>query len=730
MYTVSNSGGAFRRGVFRAASKAVSTSSGPASAVGSPTLGYDRVSGPERAKFFKRPVLPHLQAERPEVLLAPPPPSSNNKNNSPTNRRQLLRDASVEFGAGTRSVGVQTVYRDSEAQTDPYTPDYTIKAPSSSSSQTPEIVTLAHLKHREGQLPAGLAEVELVERSRKKRAFEAALPPMTDEASFLLRKRMLEAQETREWAYREDEIDALHAQRVTLLRQALAARDQEHAFLAEQRMDALRQSLVHELENARERIQQQRVAALRKLTKKRQQQQRAVEQLGEAAPQSQASSALSSSSKRDIIGKYADFGSRVYAPVTRNGKTGITGSSLTSKNSNVREAGIDTRAFRELDTLRELAAAVPARLLAPAALKPAEKKAPLTSKDPKQAAVEAHLLKMEALLKNKERQAEEDAAAAAGGPPASSGAASPAGRRSSLSLLHHGQQQAIVRPPTPDYALAARCLCHDGVDEDEDEDVAEAARLLQKLVRGRAVQNMMFDGRERRAELLAELRASDVAARSDTAAAIGLSASEGGANGMDTERRVAESTRRRAEGEVVSELLDALSKALDRSREVERLRAFVGQAVGVRREREVEEGGRRQAEELVREREDEVFRALSRVHLETAGDLVDDALAGVVAREAHAQAMRELQVRREGGIERLVATLESELDADDAVVRELVASFLLPQVQREGVRRQVAKEQRKFVSAAHALLQEAVVAAAFGRTDDADAGKEEDENEQ
>lgn len=700
VYAVSNSGGSFRRGVFRAASQTASTNSGPASAVGNPTLGYDKVSGPERAKFFKRPVLPHLQAEHPEVLLAPPPIPPSNNSKSPTQRRRL-QDGSDEYTdpSGTmRSVGIQTMYRDSEAQTDPYTPDYTIKK----GSAPPEIATLAHLSYRDGQLPAGLAEVELVERNRKKRAFEAVLPPMTDEASFLLRKRMLEAQETREWSYREAEIDALHEQRIALLRQALAARDQEHEFLAEQRVDALRESLVHELENTRERIQQQRVAALRKLTKKRELQQLQLQRLGES-DRSQASLSLGSSAKRDIIGEYADFGSRVYAPSTRNGKTGITGNSATSNCNRVREAGIETRGYRELDSLRELEAVVPTKLLAPSALKPAEKKAPITSKDRKQAAVEAHLLKMEALLKNKERQAEEDAASLS---TSSNAPHSPVKR----ATLVHGQQQAIVRPPTPDYSLSAKSHS-DSIDEDEN--VAEAARLLQKLVRGRAVQNMMFDGRERRAELIAELRSSDEAALNEER---GLY--EGYA--PDTERRVGDSTRRRAEGEVVSELLDTLSKALDRSREVERLRAFVGQAVSTRREREVEEGGRRQAEELVREREDEVYRALSRVNLETSSDLVDDALAAVLSREAHLQAMRELQVRREGRVEEIVASLEAQSDPDDVVVRDLVASFLLPQVQRETVRKQVAHEQRKFVTAAHALLQEAVASAAVGSisTDD------------
>ncbi|GLE10239.1 hypothetical protein PINS_up022277 [Pythium insidiosum] len=78
---------------------------------------------------------------------------------------------------------------------------------------------------------------------------------------------MMETQETREWAYREAEIDELHEQRVELLRHALQERDKENEFLAEQRLEVLRQRLLHEKENTMERIQQERVTALRKLTR-------------------------------------------------------------------------------------------------------------------------------------------------------------------------------------------------------------------------------------------------------------------------------------------------------------------------------------------------------------------------------------------------------------------------------------------------------------------------------
>ena len=100
----------------------------------------------------------------------------------------------------TRTVEVQTMYRESEAQTDPYTPNYEVRA-----GDNPEILTLAHLTFRHG-LPATFDELEQIEIMREKKAFEYALPPTSDEASFQLRRRLMQEQELREWENREEEI--------------------------------------------------------------------------------------------------------------------------------------------------------------------------------------------------------------------------------------------------------------------------------------------------------------------------------------------------------------------------------------------------------------------------------------------------------------------------------------------------------------------------------------------
>jgi hypothetical protein len=69
----------------------------------------------------------------------------------------------------------------------------------------PEILALATLTFGSG-LPAGIAELEMIERARAKRAWEATLPEVTDQESFQKRLKMMEDMELREWAERENEI--------------------------------------------------------------------------------------------------------------------------------------------------------------------------------------------------------------------------------------------------------------------------------------------------------------------------------------------------------------------------------------------------------------------------------------------------------------------------------------------------------------------------------------------
>ena len=55
-------------------------------------------------------------------------------------------------------------------------------------------------------LPAGVVELDMIERARAKREWELTLPVVTDRASFEKRLKMMEEMEMREWQDRETEI--------------------------------------------------------------------------------------------------------------------------------------------------------------------------------------------------------------------------------------------------------------------------------------------------------------------------------------------------------------------------------------------------------------------------------------------------------------------------------------------------------------------------------------------
>ena len=120
----------------------------------------------------------------------------------------------------SKTVEVQTDYRESGAQTVPFTHDsFNIDA-----NNIPEVLEIAHFTYGNG-LPASMAEMELIEQMRDKRAFDRALPPTSDEACFTLRRRLMEDAETRQWNQRNNVIKQLGNDRLNLLQSALLDRE-------------------------------------------------------------------------------------------------------------------------------------------------------------------------------------------------------------------------------------------------------------------------------------------------------------------------------------------------------------------------------------------------------------------------------------------------------------------------------------------------------------------------
>jgi len=216
-------------------------------------LRLGAVSGGNRFKYFRTPAVPTLRTVPPEVLL------------SVDNTQNVAAPVILEAPEpASKTVATQSDYRDSEAQTDPFTPDYIAPDPDGPQPELPQLMKLTWGRG----LPAGVAEVEMIERARKRRAFEASLPDISEDAETW--KSMMEMQQLEEMARREAEIQSLQEQRLAVIRAALEARDQETRFVNEQRMEELKERQAAAVESHAAKVHHQRIRQLRKIAKSRQ----------------------------------------------------------------------------------------------------------------------------------------------------------------------------------------------------------------------------------------------------------------------------------------------------------------------------------------------------------------------------------------------------------------------------------------------------------------------------
>ncbi len=594
------------------------------------------MSGAPRYKYFKRPIVPHLEALAPEVLLAP------------TAAVNPAQAPNVEPESQTKEAGTQSQYRDSEAQTTPYTPN----SIAADDGRVLEVQMLAGLTFADG-LPVSKKEVEMIEHARKKKALEEALPPGTDAASLSVRKTLMEDQEMREFILREADIDRTHNERLDTLQQALKERDQSNEFLAEQRVEALRHKKTEHKDTAMQEIQNRRIKVLRKLTKSR-----------------AAVRVDSGITKRDIIGDYANFSSKVYAPIVRDGA---------ALEAQTRRYDVlkRTEALDSIKSIERLEATIPLGMTHTNVRKPLGAEQAKTGPERTVVKICADLQSMSALLTRESEGAE----TGDNGPEV---AANPSGVTAPLPAWR-ARVSKVERPSTPDV----------GSQNQQDVDFQISVTLLQRLLRGRAVQNKMFEGKERRAELIQELRGANAVTRAGMQRAVG----KPGAVAVAAANSVA--------GEVASNTIDFLSKELVRKEQKDELESLSRHANEVRRARETEEAGRRQAEERVRGRENEVYRQVVRTHYRSGQSFIDDIISDSVDNVASGKAMDELRDNPELA-RALLEAAQATPRTSESMTRTLVASFLGPSMEAVQDKQLAAGDDARFVDAAHTAVNNAV----------------------
>jgi hypothetical protein len=486
------------------------------------------ISGTHRFKYFKRPIMPRVNAYPPQVLLAPTVAAGVENN--------PLVPVPVEEDVATKEMGIQTMYRESEAQTLPYTPDHVVQE----GKDDPEVLLLKNLTYNNG-LPLGKKQIEMIEFARAKRDMEMNLPPFTDEASLNLRKKLMEQQEMREFRIRENEMDKAREDKLEKLSDMLSERESSNEFMNSQRLESVRLLKMEEREQVLLKLRNKRIKILRRLAHQR----------------NMYDPVLSDTPERDIITDYFDRGSVVYAPIKRDGKY------LAPKVENF-DISSRTAPLNNINNIVNLEYSIPRSFMndtnegnavfsksapvgATSGLKLPENRSVnrVRAAEPRLTSAAQRNLRqtkrdieeMHQILTQKKYEQLHGSKPSSGMGRSSSPTRS-AGTEKAETPGTGGPKFGTLlskkpkgRPPTPDLTRDRTQIYVPPEDEDLspvlvqtpkppveevspfkfDHEFQLSVILLQRLIRGRAVQNIMFEGKYRRRELIAELKAADEA---------------------------------------------------------------------------------------------------------------------------------------------------------------------------------------------------------------------------
>lgn len=562
---------------------------------------------------------------------------------------QRANTEALQTGPSTRTIGTQSIFRESETQTDPWTSEYTVRPGSA-----PEVLTLMSLTHQHG-LPAGLNEVIMIERARAKRKWEASLPDIADESKRVERMKMMEEQEALEWKWREEEIEQIQQRRLELVAGLMENRATQHDAEVTQRLEATLARRRDDRDDLREKSQKAGLRELRSLQQKRE----AIDPTSRRRP--------------TLVDKYANPGSQVYAPIDRDGGS--------LHDANPERFEVRSRYTETYDGLLDLENWMPAGITNPRIRAPRR---------------------------------------GSGGGSAARGKQKYQDKLGDLLTTFKAKSSTAPEPPrfqrripTPPARGPIRSVA---VPDAKEEKRKQAVLLLQRLLRGRAEQASMFEGKELRMALVEELRSTHALEREEQQM-------------KETEKAEVERLRREAaEAEATSaarnsalqdvagrhagQSLDFLSKELVRLQEERRIQAFAMLAERERRLREAEEGGRRAKEEARRQQTDEVFRQIVGVHQDCVDSFLENILIEATDTTAENVARREIREKARA-IDRVAEELHAS-GADTtptgamAIADDLVSTFLLPEAEKIAMRSVTANKQKKFQVAAHKELVDAM----------------------
>ncbi|KAI3387081.1 hypothetical protein SNEBB_003513 [Seison nebaliae] len=664
------------------------------------------IPGRDRTNFFDIPLVANIQALPPYMPPCSPKPTVGKRkptlfqelpwNNERKNLVDVTKDKNLinEKQIVMKTVATMTDYRDADIQTDPYSPDYMLKE-----NREPEILSLIVLSYKKG-LPAGMAEVRMIERARAKKKWEASLPAVTDGAEWEDRLRMMNEREKEEWMMREEEIDRLQEIRFRVWKKIIEDGHGKIETQQQERLEKLWENLHMKDRLKTKTIRHNHVREIRKREKKYR------EMIEVFKPR-----------KRDIVEEHAQFTSSIYTPFLRSGISSRKLYPIFAWNDAFKRGDSETleKLIEKETKVKPPKQSTEQKYTKDGFLKRKYRQAKLLDD------IYTDIINQKSLIKNR--------------------------KDGDLPALRYLEtiQKPIPRPATPTIEASMT---------DEQNSLDLAVIMFQKILRGRSVQSMMvvdkearewierkkqivdrmiennesirsakifkkekiwqdylsmFDNKSERQQLIDEMRTTHALMRDEAAVKAtekmnAITEQNEHKKQLDREEYFDE-IMQEAEGEVLGDLFDYLYKELDRLREERRIHAFSMVAERRRRMKEAEEAGNRQKENIRREHEDEIFRQVVKKHEET----VDSYLFSVIG-ESMNQVCEKVAKEKIVEMADKINEIAEEVDQNPNVlvqeeaVHELVNTFLLPQVQKEMAKKHFKMKQSKFLKAAHDVI--------------------------
>ncbi|EFA13217.2 Protein MAATS1-like Protein [Tribolium castaneum] len=536
---------------------------------------------------------------------------------------------------------IQTEFRESSVQTSPWEPSIVFNG-----DTEPELLKLDFLKWGSG-LPPGMHEVQLLERARMKRAWEERCEVRTAE-DLEKRRTIIAAMERDEWAFREQEIQDIQDLRLKLLEKMLNELHEKSKNRNEAKLRMFAEMKYAEKEQKLKKLRDKTKRELRKLDLKH----AGIDQKYHSV---------------NVVEEHINHASEIYGPLMRHGEHPkrwhlIIDEALTRFKAQF----VGVEEFNTLPTWLNKATKIKDCMC----LK--MKGTRLCMRETKWTAP---------VLKKLHEEL--------------------------LALRKHDLKPCtlIKKIQSPPSAISTPEV--EGI-SDGDEDFYQAMVMIQSVIKGRAAQMHIYEGRERCRELIQELKFSsgllveENVQIHDYKLKIKLQQREEQI-ALEKLFRLRESLDE-LQSTVVGSLLDFLNKELRRLLEERRAHAICILLERERYDREAAEAGRRQVELRRRREHDEMFKQIVKIQQETVDLYLEDIIKESMefTSEEEARSYVEGMARKiDEEAYRIKEATNITINDEEEIVADLVHHFVLPEVQKQIIRKKIQRKQREKLRTVH-----------------------------